>query len=55
MTYLHGVSRVKIINIRVLGGGLLEDGGVNGSHTDLLPGQIWNYNSMVEKPPGTNN
>ena len=32
-----------------------EDGrGVNGSHTDL-PGPIWNYNSIVEKQPGTNN
>ena len=29
--------------------------GVNGSHTDLLPEPIWNYNSIVEKPPGTNN
>ena len=33
-----------------------EDGrGVNGNHTDLLPRPIWNYNSVVEKPPGTNN
>ena len=36
--------------------GRKEDGrGVNGSHTDLFPGPIWNYNSIVEKPPGTNN
>ena len=35
---------------------LREDGGgVNGSHTDSLLGPIWNYNSIVEKPPGTNN
>ena len=33
-----------------------KDGGrVNGSHTDLLPGPIWNYNSIVEKLPGINN
>ena len=32
-----------------------DGGGVNGSHTDLLPGPIWNYKSIVEKPPGTNN
>ena len=26
-----------------------EDGkGVNGSHTDFLPGPIWNYNSIVK-------
>ena len=37
-------------------GGEREDGrGVNGSHTDLLPGPNWNYNSIVEKPPRTNN
>ena len=29
-----------------------EDGrGVNGTHTNLLPGPIWKYNSIVEKPP----
>ena len=32
-----------------------DGGGVNGSHTNLLPGPIWNYNSIVEEPPGTNN
>ena len=33
-----------------------EDGkGVNGSHTDLFPGPIWNFNSIVEKLPRTNN
>ena len=32
-----------------------DGGGMNGSHTNLLPGPIWNYNSVVEKPPGTNN
>ena len=36
--------------------GLKEDGrGMNGNHTDFLPGQIWNYNSIMEKPPGANN
>ena len=28
-----------------------DGGGVNGSHTDLLPGPLWKYNSVVEKPP----
>ena len=32
-----------------------DGGGVNGSYTDLLPGLIWNYIAIVEKPLGTNN
>ena len=33
-----------------------EDGrGVNGTHSNVLPGPIWNYNSIVEKTSRTNN
>ena len=40
---------------KILKGEKEDNGGVNGSHNDLLPGPIWNYNSIVEKPSRTNN
>ena len=36
-------------------GGRQDGGGVNGNHTNFLPGQIWNYNYIVEKLHGTKN
>ena len=35
--------------------GRQDGGGVNGSHTNLLPGQIWNYNNIVKKSSRINN
>ena len=32
-----------------------EGRGVNGSHTNLLPEPIWNYNKIMAKSSGTNN
>ena len=32
-----------------------DGGGVSGSNTNLLPGLIWNYNSVVEKSSGITN